>query len=167
MAIPGLVASLVKGKAKFLVEAAAQMKAADGQLFAVPMRWDGDLSLPKLPTVKVNALELGDIGLTEITLNLVLDVANPNAFPIPLEAVTGNLAVSRANVATILLPEAVALVAAATTPVTLPITISVADVSSDVIKQVRSGKATYDLTGQLKVGGKSLPFNYRTGARKR
>jgi LEA14-like dessication related protein len=167
LAVPGLVASLIKGKAKFAVEALATMRSADGTAFVVPMRWNGDLALPKPPSVKVSKLELTDVGLTEIVLTLQVDIANPNAFPIPLDAAVGTLSISRAQVAKLALAAPKLLAAGGTTSVDLPITIAVEDVAGEVIKQVRSGKATFELAAELKVAGKSIPFSYRSAARRR
>jgi LEA14-like dessication related protein len=166
-ALPGLVASLVRGKVKYAVEAAATMKGSDGAAFVVPMRWDGDLALPKLPSVSVSKLELTELGLSEIVVTLVLAINNPNPFPIPLDGARGTVSISRIQVAQLALAEPKLIAASGTTPVELPITISVADVAGDVIQQVRSGKATFELSSELKVAGKSIPLSYRSAARRR
>jgi LEA14-like dessication related protein len=131
------------------------------------MRWDGELALPKLPKVSAKKVEVTDLGLTEIVITLTLDVNNPNPFPIPLDALTGAVSISRIQVARLALPEPKSLAGGATTAVDLPIAIEVADVAGDVIKQIRSGKATFEFSSELKVAGKSLPFSYRSSATRR
>lgn len=166
-AVPGLVASLARGKAKFSVEAGAELTGPNNTKYAVPMKWDGELSLPKIPSFSLNSLELTDLGLTEIVVTLVVDFKNDNAFPIPLQTITGALSVNRGTVASLTLPEPKVLGPSAVTSVSLPLSISIADVPSDVIKQIKSGKATFEFAGDLMIGGKGMPFKFRNSARRK
>lgn len=124
----------------------------------LPLQQSGTLELPRLPALSIGAPRLQDVSLTGATLLVPLQVENPNAFPLPLGGLTGQLLVEGRPVGALRAAALPTVAATGTGSVALPVRIDFLQ-ALDAAAALRSGKATLALQGQLGTGRLSIPFD--------
>ncbi|HYV64751.1 MAG TPA: LEA type 2 family protein [Myxococcales bacterium] len=119
---------------------------------------EGTFPVPRLPTVTLQSPRIAALSLTQAVLDVPLTLMNPNSFPLPLGAVTGNFRIEGAEVGRIASPELGSLEARKTRTVAVPVTVRFAEALA-AARAVREGRARVALDGILSSGGASVPVH--------
>lgn len=151
-------AVLKRGAAAYRAEGHLGVKTPVG-VVALPFSTQGNVALPKVPSLSVGSPSLGDITLSGATLRLPLVVENQNAFPLPLADVTGALRIAGAEVGNFAARDLGRLDAKAKKTITLPIALRFAEAAA-AFRALQSGRAEVAVSGALGSGGVHLPFNF-------
>lgn len=116
-------------------------------------------SLLKDPEVNISNFKLTDITAKDVSIDLVLDVNNPNPIPLNLDSVDYSLNLSGEKVTEGTMSKGVSIPASGKGQVTVPLKFaynSVGSLLSGIMN--RNFKKEYELTGTAKVGLFSIPF---------
>lgn len=110
-----------------------------GQVSA-PFQFSDTLPIPRLPNVRLNSVQLAETSFSRIRLNVVLDVNNPNRFAVALNQLGFQLnanqrALAQADVSRMNLD------ADQQQTVTVPISLSLAELGSALFRLLGSGQA--------------------------
>jgi LEA14-like dessication related protein len=119
---------------------------------------EGTFPVPRIPTVDVQPPRIAELSLTQATLHVPLTLANPNAFPLPLGSVVGDLSIDGAAVGRVASADLGHMAARETRTVALPVTIRFAQALT-AARALREGRARVALDGQLSSGGASVPLH--------
>jgi LEA14-like dessication related protein len=119
---------------------------------------EGTLPLPRVPAVTVQSPRIASISLTQATLDLPLTLSNPNAFPLPLGSVVGDLRIDGSQVGRIASADLGRLDARQSRTVAVPVTVHFAQALS-AAQALRAGRARLGLDAQLSSGGASVPVH--------
>lgn len=116
-------------------------------------------SLLKDPEVNIANFKLTNITAQAVSMDLILDVNNPNPIPLNLDSVDYSLNFSGEKVTAGTMDQGVKIPASGKGQVTVPLTFaynSVGSLLSGIMN--RNFKKDYELTGTAKVGIFSIPF---------
>ena len=86
----GLQAALAKKTVHWQASGEAGVNTPIG-VVALPLSAEGDLTLPTLPTVTLEAPRVVSLGFTGAKLVFPLEIENPNDFPLPASGLIGSL----------------------------------------------------------------------------
>ncbi len=118
------------------------------------------------PVVTLRNVQVTGLGLQGGSLNVVLGVYNPNAIPLRAVALSYNVFVDSARLATGAAPSEYDLKGGDTTIVTLPVSFTYAGVGAAVQQMLNRGSVTYRVAGDIGVrtpaGTITRPYS-RTG----
>jgi LEA14-like dessication related protein len=124
-----------------------------GSLLLVLLACTGCQSL-KPPTVAVDGASVGAIDADGFTLDVKLNVTNPNDRDVPVGKSTYKLALAGTNVASGSAKPDVTIPANGTAPVTLPITVKFDDLLNLGTAIIRDpSRLRYDVDANVKIGG--------------
>jgi LEA14-like dessication related protein len=151
-----VAAVLRKGAASYRGEGHLGVDTPIG-IVALPFSAEGKVELPKVPTVSLGAPTLTGISMYGATLRLPLEVTNANAFALPLAEVTGALRIAGAEVGNVAAKDLGKLDARATRIVSIPLTLRYG-AAMDAIRALQSGRTEVALSGALRSGGATIPF---------
>ncbi len=116
-------------------------------------------SLLKDPEVSITNFKLTDITAKSVSMDLILDVSNPNPIPLNLDSVNYALHLSGEKVSEGTMDQGVKIPALGKGQVTVPVTFAYNSVGSLLSGLMNhSFKKEYELTGSAKVGIFSIPF---------
>ena len=116
-------------------------------------------SLLKDPEVNISNFKLTDMTSKDISIDLVLDVNNPNPIPLNLDSVDYSLNLSGQKVTEGTMNKGVSIPASGKGQVTIPMKFAYNSVGSLLSGLMnRSFKKDYELNGTAKVGIFSIPF---------
>jgi LEA14-like dessication related protein len=119
---------------------------------------EGTLPLPRMPTISLQAPRIAELSLTHATLDVPLTLNNPNAFPLPLGSVVGDLSIAGSPVGRIASPELGLVASRQTRTVAVPVTVRFAEALA-AGRALREGRAHVALDGKLSSGGASVPVH--------
>jgi LEA14-like dessication related protein len=115
----------------------------------------------KEPNVSVDAVNLRDISLSNLQLDFLLGIDNPNPLGIAMQGLTYNLAIDGKQMFDGVSTERVSVPANGNSQVTLPFAIDFEQLLSG-FEDLRNKKTvSYDLTGKVDLGLISLPYSKR------
>lgn len=134
--------------------------------FPLLVSLSGCASLVKEPRVSLASIELASIGITSATARVELDVFNPNGFGLNARAVEYTLAFHPSTpdelpavptdewrtLAAGRSAEAISLEANATTPVTVMVPFSYAEIGAAAARLLQYGRLRYRFSGAFTVG---------------
>lgn len=115
------------------------------------------------PKINIQNVQLQDLSLTEGTAMVTLNVSNPNAFPIPLQAIEYGLSLNGRQVARGAREQSLTLAARQDAPITVPIKLDFVELLRLAPEVLRSGGVNYDLSGAVKLPLISVPFQRQGG----
>ena len=115
------------------------------------------------PKVQVHKVEMGHFNLSGGTATFVLDIQNPNRFPIPLAGFDYGLSLNGVQVANGMKEQKVTIKAGESQKVTVPLTLSFSNMVSMLPDLLRSGKINYQLGGSVHLPWFNIPFQ-RSGS---
>ncbi len=114
------------------------------------------------PKVQVHKVELGNFNLSGGTATFVLDIQNPNKFPIPLSGFDYGLSLNGIQVANGTKEERVTLKGGDSQKVTVPLTLSFTNMMNMIPGLLRNRTLDYKLGGSVHLPWFKIPFQ-RTG----
>lgn len=157
-AAAGLVAVLQQRSATYALTGSIGLPTAFG-VVPLPLKQQGQFALPQLPKIAFKAPRIANLSLTTASLEMPLEVTNPNAFELPVSAVNGAIALSGAKVGTIATGDLGMLPAGGTRTVSLPLTFELLE-AAQAATALRSGSAPLAFDGALTTGQLSLPMRW-------
>ncbi len=114
------------------------------------------------PKVQVHKVELGNFNLSGGTATFVLDIQNPNKFPIPLSGFDYGLSLNGIQVANGTKEERVTIKGGDSQKVTVPLTLSFTNMMNMIPGLLRNRTLDYKLGGSVHLPWFNIPFQ-RTG----
>ena len=110
------------------------------------------------PNVQVHKVELGNFNLTGGNATFVLDIQNPNSFPIPLAGFDYGLSLNGTAVARGNKEQRVTIPAGGSQKVTVPLSLSFTNMMSLVPGLLRNRSVNYQLDGSVHLPWINIPF---------
>ena len=123
----------------------------------IPASYSDSLPIPKMPQISFRSARLSDLGWTGASLELVVDVLNPNSFGVDLnslnyQVVSGGSALGSGQV------KAASLANGEKQQLTIPLSVSFAEMGASVIRMLKGDQAMdiglqgkLDFTPDLKI----------------
>ncbi len=115
------------------------------------------------PRVQVHKVEMGKFNLSGGTATFVLDIQNPNKFPIPLAGFDYGLSLNGVPVARGNKEQRVTIKAGGSQKVTVPLILSFSNMINMIPGLLRDRKLSYALDGSVHLPWFNIPFQ-RTGS---
>lgn len=113
----------------------------------------------KKPTLSYKQTEVKAISLTSVTLNVRMQLKNPNTFSISVKGVRYALNVHGKKVLSGHISQQSKIVAMGETEIQLPLTIHYKDFVSGIQAMLSTKTVVYDLKGDIDLGLMKLPFS--------
>jgi LEA14-like dessication related protein len=110
------------------------------------------------PKVQVHKVEMGKFNLSGGTATFVLDIQNPNKFPIPLAGFDYGLSLNGVPVARGNKEQRVTIGAGSSQKVTVPLTLSFSNMMNMIPGLLRDRKLNYALDGSVHLPWFNIPF---------
>jgi LEA14-like dessication related protein len=158
--VPGIVGLLGKREAvAYKLSGNVGVKTPLG-VVELPLSHQDRLALPRLPGFSVEGLAIRQVSFTDVTLEVKVKVANPNAFPLPAGKIDYALSlagnpVARAD------GKSLAMVAGGKDAViAIPVKVNLAQAGRAASALMGGGNVELGLTGTADVAGLSLPLNW-------
>jgi LEA14-like dessication related protein len=148
----------------YLVDGAIRVETPIGEL-ALPYRHEGHLPVPRLPDVRLARASVDVISLTDLELDLTLDVENPNGFPLPGTLVRFEVLLNGVTVASGKEARLEPLGAGGAARVTLPIRVSLLGAGRALTSSQGGGELR--LRGSVRAAGLETPVDLRMELGKR
>lgn len=126
-------------------------------IVSLPLSKSGDISVPKLPTVKITEVRAPRITAQGATLALGLSVENRNSFPLPLDGIDWAFQVDKHRVATGS-TAASAVGGGKTRRVEIPIQLGAGAMAGATRTLLSGGQADVGLQGNLRLGKVDAPL---------
>jgi LEA14-like dessication related protein len=127
-------------------------------VLTVPISYSGTLPVPQLPTISIGNAAVGAVDLSGASLSVTLAVRNPNAFALPVGALSYALSVSGVSIASASTPPA-QLAAGGTLPLTLTAHVDFLRAGVGVLRAIQSRSATIALDGSFDLLGYTMPIH--------
>lgn len=132
----------------------------------LPYSKSGSWALPKIPSVSVERIEVGELGFTDASIGVRLKISNPNDFPIDLQGIAFRLNLSERDLGHGSLSGLSAIQANGDTSLDANLSISLIDAGMAMMTILRGEEARYQLSGELTLPSKeeekekrSVPFS--------
>jgi len=110
------------------------------------------------PKVQVHKVEMGKFNLSGGTATFVLDIQNPNKFPIPLAGFDYGLSLNGVPVARGNKDQRVTIRAGGSEKVTVPLTLSFSNMLNMIPGLLRDKQLNYSLDGSVHLPWFNIPF---------
>ena len=123
----------------------------------------GIKGIAETPTVQVHKVEMGNFNLSGGTAVFVLNITNPNSFPIPLTGFDYGLRLNGIEVANGIKEQRVTIGAKQSQKLEVPLSLSFSNMLNMLPNLLRTRKVDYTLGGSLHFPWIKIPFQ-RTGA---
>jgi LEA14-like dessication related protein len=127
-------------------------------LLELPVSHSGQAPLPGLPGFRFAGVDVRMAGLTDLELDVQLEVHNPNPFPLPPGQLRYTLTLDGQPVASAELHELKAVASGAQGRVTVPVRLSLR-AAGRVLGALRGGGADLRLNGQARLGALPVPVD--------
>ncbi|OQX14007.1 MAG: Water stress and hypersensitive response domain-containing protein [Thiothrix lacustris] len=115
------------------------------------------------PKISIQNVSLQDISLTQGTAVVTLNVANPNAFPIPLQGIQYGLSLNGRQVASGDQNQGMSIGARQEVPINIPVKLDFMQLLQLAPEAMKTRSLRYDLTGAVKLPFISVPFQRQGG----
>lgn len=115
------------------------------------------------PKISIQNISLQEISLTQGTAVVTLNVANPNAFPIPLKGIQYGLSLNGHPVASGDQVQELSIGARQEVPVNIPVKLDFMQLLQLAPEAMKTRSLHYDLTGAVKLPFISVPFQRQGG----
>ena len=116
------------------------------------------------PKVQVHKVELGDFNLSGGSATFVLDIQNPNRFPIPLAGFDYGLSLNGIKVADGNKEQKVTIGAGQSQKVTVPLRMSFVNMVNMIPGLLRNRSLNYQLDGSVHLPWFNIPFQHAGSA---
>jgi len=131
-------------------------------IFVTACSSSGIKGMVEPPKVQVHKVELGNFNLSGGTATFVLDIQNPNKFPIPLSGFDYGLSLNGIQVANGTKEERITIKGGDSQKVTVPLTLSFTNMMNMIPGLLRNRTLDYKLGGSVHLPWFNIPFQ-RTG----
>jgi LEA14-like dessication related protein len=142
----------------YRVDGAIRVETPIGEV-ALPYQHEGRVPVPRLPALRLARASVEVNSLTDLTLDLTLDVENPNAFPLPGTTLQFDLLLNGVPVATGREAMLKPLGADGEARLTLPIRVSLLGAGRALTTSHGGGELR--LRGTVRAGGLETPIDVR------
>jgi LEA14-like dessication related protein len=115
------------------------------------------------PKISIQNISLQDISLTQGTAIVTLNVANPNAFPIPLQGIQYGLSLNGRQVASGDQVQNMNIGARQEVPINIPVKLNFSELMRLAPEALRSRSVQYDLSGAVRLPFINVPFQRQGG----
>jgi len=122
----------------------------------------GIKGIAETPTVQVHKVEMGNFNLSGGSAVFVLNITNPNSFPIPLMGFDYGLRLNGIEVANGIKEQRVTIGARQSQKLEVPLSLSFSNMLNMLPNLLRTRKVNYSLGGRLHFPWIKIPFQ-RTG----
>ncbi len=156
--LPGLAAKTALGrKVPFKLVATAQLRTPAGTL-AVPVVYDGELSMPQRPGVGLHGLRIVSMNPFDAAIEVSVSVENENAFPLPAGSLQYRITIAGGDISTaaLALPEVAPRGKAV---VAIPLKLSLRKVGRGVVKALKGDAAMVGLHAVATLAGLAWPVD--------
>lgn len=120
----------------------------------VPMslKHAGTLPIPAVPQVRLKSVNWQELSLSQAVASLVIEVGNPNAFALDLDAMNYALSLGQTKVADVTASNLPAAAAKGTQELTIPVTFRPRDLGMGVFSMLTGRSTGYDMQGTMALG---------------
>ena len=118
----------------------------------------GIKGLAETPTVQVHKVEMGNFNLSGGSAVFVLNITNPNSFPIPLTGFDYGLQLNGVEVANGIKEQRVTIGANQSQKLEVPLTLSFTNMLNMLPNLLRTRKVNYTLGGRMHFPWIKIPF---------
>jgi len=118
----------------------------------------GIKGLVEPPIVQVHKLEMGSLNLSGGSATIILNIKNPNKFPIPLAGFDYGLSLNGVQVAKGDKEHKVTIKSGETQKVSVPITLSFSNMLNMIPSLLRNKELDYSLDGSVHLPWFNIPF---------
>ena len=125
---------------------------------------NGIKGIAETPTVQVHKVEMGNFNLSGGSAIFVLNISNPNSFPIPLSGFDYGLSLNGVEVAKGLKEQRITIGAKQNQKLEVPLSLSFSNMLNMLPNLLRTRKVDYTLGGSLHFPGIKIPFQRNGGA---
>ena len=125
----------------------------------LPMSHSGGLDLPRLPSFSLGRVGVRSASLREVALDVRVDVANPNAFPIPAGTLAYALRLEGAQVARADGKALGVVPGKGKTSVTIPVRVDLLSAGRAVQAALSGGEVRVGLDGMADLAGIPVPLD--------
>jgi LEA14-like dessication related protein len=115
------------------------------------------------PKISIQNISLQEISLTQGTALVTLNIANPNAFPIPLQGIQYGLSLNGHPVASGDQNQGMSIGARQEMPINIPVKLDFMQLLQLAPEAMKTRSLQYDLTGAVKLPFISVPFQRQGG----
>ncbi len=119
----------------------------------------GIKNLAEAPKIQVHKVEMGNFSLRGGSATFVLDIQNPNKFPIPLTGFDYGLRLNGVEVARADKEQKTTIRAGESQKVSVPVNLSFSNMISMIPGLLRERQVKYDLGGSVHLPCFNIPFN--------
>lgn len=123
----------------------------------VPVATEGRFELPRLPRLTIQPPRITSMTFTRATLELPVEISNPNTFPVAVDALEAAVSIAGARVGDVSFAELGSLAPGETRTVAAPVSFELLQFVS-AATALRTGNATVALDGSLRSGELTLPL---------
>ncbi|MEH6455248.1 MAG: LEA type 2 family protein [Cocleimonas sp.] len=124
----------------------------------------GIKGIAETPTVQVHKVEMGNFNLSGGSAVFVLNITNPNSFPIPLMGFDYGLRLNGIEVANGIKEQRVTIGARQSQKLEVPLSLSFSNMVNMLPNLLRTRKVNYSLGGRLHFPWIKIPFQRTGGA---
>ncbi len=130
----------------------------------VPLSKSGELPVPAVPQVALTSLDIGKLGLDQISASAKLQIKNTNQFPLDLRKLGVSFALGGIEVGSSNLASPVKLSAGQSATIDVPLAFSPRTVGVGLMNLLRGNQIAYKVAGSMEAdsrfGAISLPFSH-------
>ncbi len=127
-------------------------------MFLVSCSSSGIKGVVEPPVVQVHKVEMGKLNLSGGTATFILDIQNPNRFPLPIAGFDYGLSLNGIQVAKGDKAHRVTIKAGESQKVTVPLTLSFTNMMNMLPGLLRSRQLNYQLDGSVHLPWFNIPF---------
>ncbi len=124
----------------------------------------GIKGIAESPTVQVHKVEMGNFNLNGGNATFILNITNPNSFPIPLTGFDYGLRLNGIEVANGIKEQRVTIGAKQSTKLEVPLSLSFSNMLNMLPNLLRTRQVDYSLGGRLHFPWIKIPFQRTGGA---
>jgi len=133
----------------------------------VPFQTQGELDLPSLPKVGLKQLDIENLSWQGADLKLVMEVANPNAFPLDMAGLNYGIKLGGSRFAEGIYEKIPSVPANGASTLDIPLSVDFMKLGRSAYSLLKENASQYALDGEMifnlpKMGEKRLPF-HKTG----
>lgn len=123
----------------------------------IPIKTEGKFELPRLPQVKIKSPKIANLGFTSATIEVPLELSNPNAFALPLNGLDAAVSIAGARIGSMSFGDLGELAPGGSRQVAAPLTFELLKFMG-AATALRTGNATVALDGSLQSGKIAVPL---------
>lgn len=152
--------ALTKDEVRYRLAVAASVATPVGAV-EVPLVHEGGFKGPRMPKLGIDGVKIRSIGVRETSLELRLEVANLNDFPLPTGSLGYEVRLAGSKVASASGVSLGTLPAQGKAVLAMPVDVSFLGAGRAVVQAVRTGRLDAQVTGTATFAGLPVPVDVR------